>query len=499
MIDFRSLSDDELKQLRRGSDLHDRLGAKDELERRETEKRQLRGGGEWWTRTGVIVTFVIGVVTIAVTIAVSIYLPEIRRGLGLEKSPAMLEDAQPRTDASSQEATKEASSQNSELNQAQTRDAASKSANRLTPSAPNTAESSARTNPTDFKPDPIVIEPIPIGANGLSSADAEGLASEAQTTAASILNCLAEYPSPDGRVCFGAYGTNVAAVRDKLHNRGVELSALSEQVRQLEMTPSASGLRRSAEVLRAIADKIHSALQAPPAVVLKEIAQTPVVLEPIFLSKGDLSGYHAQFVATLAQRTAAGIASCLVEHTEVSGKYCTAAYGREIVSVRDELHNFGIEFAELNADVKGIETQPSAALLRGVADKVLEIARMGGNPSTPIPDTITVNLPASIHMRKGRLKALSRTAQLTSSKLEECVAQDRDVVLCLQETVFADRYESVTVQINLLRSELGKSGVQLDGLEDVAKRIESGPNKAELRYFAKMLDDLSKQLARLAQ
>ena len=63
------------------------------------------------------------------------------------------------------------------------------------------------------------------------------------------------------------------------------------------------------------------------------------------------------------------------------------AYSNNVVSIRDDLHNDGVEFEVLNLEVKELETHPSPATLRNaaqiltaVADRVLAPSRIPHQP-----------------------------------------------------------------------------------------------------------------------
>jgi hypothetical protein len=166
----------------------------------------------------------------------------------------------------------------------------------------------------------------------------------------------------------------------------------------------------------------------------------------------------------------------------------------------------------------------SAAVLRAVADKIRAMARSNSEKAVvsngvtaetktpthdPIPDEISIVLPPKIDMRKGRLRSLSRDAGAVSATIDECVAgrgspwntEDEIVGRCLGAYVHTGELDSgsVTEEIHAIRYNLGNSGVVIDGLEDVVKRIRRGPSKEELRYMARFMDSLSQELSKRAK
>jgi cold shock CspA family protein len=106
-------------------------------------------------------------------------------------------------------------------------------------------------------------------------------------------------------------------------------------------------------------------------------------LKPIITTPGRLSGIDADGIVTEAQRSASEILDCLAtEDTDT----CIRSYATDATSVRDKLHNDGIEFKRLNETVAVLENKPtvaalrsSAQLLRDVADEVSVLAHP--NPS----------------------------------------------------------------------------------------------------------------------
>lgn len=82
-MDYKSLTSKELQRISRGDNVETRLCAVIEIERRKKEMPHLPS--DWWTRRNVIITSIIGVLTIAVAILVPVFLPEIRSVLHLSE------------------------------------------------------------------------------------------------------------------------------------------------------------------------------------------------------------------------------------------------------------------------------------------------------------------------------------------------------------------------------------------------------------------------------
>ena len=82
MIDLSQLSDAKLREMSVGSDLDQRLAAGEELDRRKEQRRKPLIGGEWWARLAGIVT-VIALAVAVVAVIVSVFIPEIRKKIGL--------------------------------------------------------------------------------------------------------------------------------------------------------------------------------------------------------------------------------------------------------------------------------------------------------------------------------------------------------------------------------------------------------------------------------
>jgi hypothetical protein len=141
------------------------------------------------------------------------------------------------------------------------------------------------------------------------------------------------------------------------------------------------------------APKLQNAPENPPekqATNLQGDASEVIVLaKPIILARGTLDAAHAEIITARAQRTAAEILSCLAE-PQGSHLVCVSVYSTDVTGVRDDLHNHGVEFAELNASVKQLESSPSdgglkhaASVLRAVADQLIIMSQAPKPPDQP--------------------------------------------------------------------------------------------------------------------
>ena len=180
-MDLTNLTDERLKEFRRGPDIDLRLKAKDELDRRKREKRQLKNSGEWWTRTGVLVA--------ASAFLVSVYLPEIRTRLGLDQ-PTAPQKKPTQESVQIQPATPppEDSGQNSpEAKQPEGApgrpDARGAPTGQADPASDQT-ETSPVEDQHDANRKPIDVSPIITGSNKLTPFSAGIIAAQAQQTAA---------------------------------------------------------------------------------------------------------------------------------------------------------------------------------------------------------------------------------------------------------------------------------------------------------------------------
>jgi len=522
--DYTKLNPRELRRRSKSTDAEDMLHAITEIERR---KRELPDASHqvWWARRAVIVTGIVGALTVltgVIGVAFKVGfepqtqvqqvaqreppVPQAKNGddalVGRSAGPPSAPNPQvlnPSSDSSATYKGKEPEPPKSTAGEKEHIPNSSKP-----PPGESTNASSASVAPQQSSSEiPVTFEAIPIGKNGLSLSDANSIASTAQSTAADILNCLVTYPSPEGGPCLGAYGAKVTTIRDNLHNYGIELAVLNAEVAKLESQPSTAELRRSAEVLRALADALRGAIKSGTATTVQEFPEPPVVLDPIFVGKNNLSDFEAQSIASSAQRTASELLDCLVERTESGYVECFSAYGTSVASVRDNLHNHGVEFGPLNDVVHSLESQPSALamrhaalVLRAVADKILDMRQKGSTPSAKAaPVKIAINLPDAIRLSKRKMQSIAKVAELTASAIETCTAEFGDASMCVDRTVFADwGYGSVVEQINNIRLELAKGDIVVDQMEDAAKRLQGGPSEDDLRSIARILDELSKQL-----
>ena len=102
--------------------------------------------------------------------------------------------------------------------------------------------------------------------------------------------------------------------------------------------------------------------------------------KPIILRRSALDAIDAQRIASTAQQYAAEIMNCLVSQSP--DLHCLSVDSTEVTEIRDDPQNHGIEFAELNASVKQLESSLSddglkhaALVLRAVAEKLIAMSQ----------------------------------------------------------------------------------------------------------------------------
>jgi hypothetical protein len=370
-------------------------------------------------------------------------------------------------------------------------------------------------------PETITLELTDQGPHNIDATDADALASSAQRTAAQILNCLVVYPS--GSTCTAVHGTAPVAVRDELHNHGIDFVQLNDSIRQLETAPSIDVLRHTANVLRAVADRLRKMAQtevgSTSSATEASAAESPESLSLELTGPGPhkIDATEADRLASRAQKSAADILNCFAAGSSL--KECVLFHGKDPVLIRDDLHNLGIEFVQLNDATRQLESAPSvevlkhtAKVLRAVADRLRTMSRTksGASSTETIPASISITLPPEIRMRKGHIRSLAKSAGGVATTIDECIPEservsrpdDREVVgRCLNKSTYyaTDHMRSVAEEIHYIRIELGNAGVVVEGLEDVVERIRRGPSKEELRYTARYMDALSQELTKRAQ
>jgi hypothetical protein len=240
-----------------------------------------------------------------------------------------------------------------------------------------------------------------------------------------------------------------------------------------------------------------------------------IVLDRVDAGTNKIEAAEADVLASRAQKNAAEILNCLA--SGISQGSCAKVYGTGPVLIRDALHNSGIDFAQLNDAIRELESAPSAQILRhtaivlrAVADKLRGIAQAHDELVSAVPIKISITLPPQIHMRKGRLRSLSKSAGGVAATIDECIAEkegffeNRDRLIvgdCLKASTYmlTDHTHSVTEEIQSIRHDLAIAGVVVEELEDVARRIRRGPNKQELRYIARFMDAFSQELVKRSQ
>ncbi|MDD5544698.1 MAG: hypothetical protein PHX83_16145 [Acidobacteriia bacterium] len=386
------------------------------------------------------------------------------------------------------------------------------------------------------------------------------IASDAQNTASEILNCVATSSKVEETPC-GVWATRVTSVRDNLHNGGIECPELNKVVGELESKPSNDTLSRSAYTLRAVAEKLlfvprptaisenmktephrvgPTTQTSPPALVIgsnpaptpessnqtqkaqggqitpKNVEEVRFLLDPIIIGTAAISPRDEQSISSCAQDTAARILSCVVSYPENDGKVCSGVYGTQVVSIRDELHNHGIEFAELNSVVGQLESNPTiellrrtAMLLRALADKLLAMAQQPPKAiekdhasipqRKPLPTKISIALPKKIQLGKYEIGQLSEDSSDVSAELKVCILDQRSRYRETEAGVAQYCNSQSAKKIITIRNKLKNAQVELDLLDDVVNRMESGATVEELQYIAKAMEALSTELGKRAK
>jgi hypothetical protein len=526
--DYRNFKPRHLKELSNSNVADERLAAIREIERR---KREMPDGshGVWLTRRnailGATVTAIVATVTLLVTEGPKVLekIEQSRQQVHSDRPTKSGNQKAQTTDtvaslvpanpiSTGPKATSETQKITSETDQeAHPRKPSEEAQNRVE----KTDNRSVPAVEVNFQPvtspvdtpgpsdQPIMLESIPIGKDNLSFSDAKAIASDARTTSDEILKCLPMHPASTDFSCMYLYGVQVFMIQDKLHDHTVELTALNDVVTKLRTHASSSEIRRSAEILAAIADQIDRTLTNPATAQASEVQDQLIVVEPTFIAGVDFNVADAQSTASFAQDFASRALSCLAQFKEPDGGYCINRYGSDIASARDHLRKEGIEFKSLEDALQKLNSQPSASalrysarVLRSAADKVFDIARSDSNSSGGLTfGNIRIELPDTSHIRQGKLRSISKGAELTASEIVACLAEFKNAGPCAASTVFeASGHGSVVQEVNGIRKKLGEGGVVVDRLEDSAKRLGNGPSLADLRYIASVLDELSKQL-----
>jgi hypothetical protein len=253
---------------------------------------------------------------------------------------------------------------------------------------------------------------------------------------------------------------------------------------------------------------------------------TSLPIRPFAINPSRIEPLDEETISTAAQYAAANINNCLATHpqTEDEAASCAAVYGTDVVSVRDDLHNHGIEVGELNAVVEQLESNPTAQLLRqsstilrAIADRLRLAARTTQNSAhrdqkqlapapvpdvhsqrqtsiEPIPESASIALPERINLSKFELESLSTSAGSLSTEIKVCLARNSATTdaagLC--NYVYAD-------QVARIRNSLRNAEVTIEALQDIVRRMERGANADELNYAATVLDLLSQELGKRAK
>ncbi len=256
-----------------------------------------------------------------------------------------------------------------------------------------------------------------------------------------------------------------------------------------------------------------------PVPVQPKSSQAPdeviVLSKPVILPLGSLEKYRAQSIISESQRYAAEILACVLKE-DYEGQ-CISLNSTYVTEVRDELHNQGIEFAELNASVQKLESKPSvgelkhaATVLRAVADQVLAMSQPSPVPNTPkpvgaqveehhhdpLPDKAVFVLPDRVGLTPYGFRYLASTANGVATDIRVCLVDEQkkysknkaEAALACNSR-FADRVATV---VNTLRD----AQVNISSLPDSLKRMEAGADFDELQYIADFMGKVGEELGR---
>lgn len=336
---------------------------------------------------------------------------------------------------------------------------------------------------------PISATALIVKSGQLTPRDAKSIAESAQQNAAEILNCVASHPEYDAIFCTGIYGKYVAEVRDEIHNHGVEFPELNATVQQLESKPTLAVLKRSAAVLRAVADKTLTISQDSAQVTSKgatepslgPIPKAEAVEEkPVFVRHdsgkvimwlGHGTGFIRNHDGLQINVRSSGVAE--PGHSLASG---------EVVEYDIMRSSSGVEAV----NVKVIPTPPRT-------DSPPSKAAV--QPKEPVPTNVSLGLPARITLSKFDGIILSERSGHISTAIKVCIVDQTALQQSTDEVARFCNYLYAR-QVAEIRNKLRNSGIIIDPLQDVVRRMERGATAEELQYTAIVMDVLSQELGK---
>ena len=113
----------------------------------------------------------------------------------------------------------------------------------------------------------------------------------------------------------------------------------------------------------------------------------------------------------------------------------------------------------------------------------------------PVPDVISILLPAKVKLSKYELGLISSDAGREATSIKVCLV-DRKHDGVVDASLCSSLSSSYVARI---RNDLRNNGIILEPLQDALKRLERGASEEELRYIAKVMDAISEEFSRRAR
>jgi hypothetical protein len=188
-------------------------------------------------------------------------------------------------------------------------------------------------------------------------------------------------------------------------------------------------------------------------------------------------------------------------------------YSTDVTDVRDDLHNHGVEFAELNASVKRLESGPSddelrhaALVLRAVADQLITMSQAPAPPvrpteeskHEPLPEKVTFVVPELVKLKPYEFASYSRTAGRMATDIRVCLVDQQQTYKKNKVDAAAFCNSVHASSVSDIANGLRDGGVDSPSVSDAVKRMESGASFDELEYVADLMDLVSRELGKRA-
>ncbi|MGC9969765.1 MAG: cold shock domain-containing protein [Bryobacteraceae bacterium] len=342
----------------------------------------------------------------------------------------------------------------------------------------------------------------------LSAAERKEIASSAQTEAAKILNCIATNPKYDATFCADIHGTGVVSIRDRLHNHRVDASDLDAVVRQLESRPTIEVLKRSAVILRSLADDLMAAEQLPsPAVPAQDTDSQAASGKPSTDQK--VASEQRKSEPPLMARRARGTV-----------KWFNAAKGYGFITGEDG-NDVYLHFSAIQSGNRVLDEGELVeyTLVRGAKGSQAENVRRlppekttpspGGTvparPSTtesqaPTPEDATLHWPKEFKIDRRELVQFGQRVEDLSAQVSICLVEQ----LKLYQRVIRPedaQAEAASYCAQLhgddiigIRNWLRGEGVPIpQALQDLVARLQAGASYKDLQIAVKMVDSIGQQ------